>query len=52
MSKQRSFSGRERRLTNRASVKLVDIAARGIITVAGIGTIGAVSTVFRFRLWS
>jgi phosphate transport system permease protein len=50
MSKQRSFSGRERRLTNRASVKLVDIAARVIITVAGVGTIGAVSTVFVFLL--
>lgn len=50
MSKRESYSGRERRLTNRASVKLVDIAARVIITVAGIGTIGAVSTVFVFLL--
>lgn len=51
MAKQGSFSGRQRRLTNRASVKLVDTVARAVITVAGVGTIAAVSTVFLFLLW-
>lgn len=44
----RSPSSRRRRLTTPWHVKFVDAAARSLITIGGIGTIVAVSTVFVF----
>jgi len=51
MERKKSFTGRQRRLTNRWSVKLADSLARALITVGGIGTIVAVLMVFIFLLY-
>jgi phosphate transport system permease protein len=48
MERKKSFTGRQRRLTNRWGVKLSDSLARALITVGGIGTIAAVLMVFLF----
>lgn len=48
MERKKSFTGRQRRLTNRWGVKLSDLLARALITVGGIGTIAAVLMVFLF----
>jgi phosphate transport system permease protein len=48
MEPKKSFTGRQRRLTNRWNVKFGDWVARALITVGGIGTIAAVSMVFVF----
>lgn len=46
-----SFSGRARQRKTSFRVKFSDVAARVLITLAGIGTIIAVSTVFLFLVW-
>jgi phosphate transport system permease protein len=51
MAAPRSFTGRRRQRQTRLSVRIADKAARSIITVGGIGTIVAVSTVFLFLFW-
>ena len=49
--KTTSFTGRKRYLKNRRSVKLADRIAQSLITVGGIGTILAISTVGLFLFW-
>jgi phosphate transport system permease protein len=51
MERKNSFTGRARRLSNRWSVKLTDLLARGLITIGGIGTIVAVLMVLVFLLY-
>ncbi len=46
-----TFTGRSRRRTTRRSVRVVDKVARALITVGGIGTILAISTVGVFLVW-
>lgn len=48
MEQKQATNGRRRKLHNRFSVKLGDVAARVLITIGGIGTIIAVSGVFLF----
>ncbi|MFK7960915.1 MAG: hypothetical protein AB8G96_10355 [Phycisphaerales bacterium] len=48
MSDRRVFTGRQRRLTTKGSVRFADRAAQAIITIGGIGTIIAVATVCLF----
>jgi phosphate transport system permease protein len=48
MSDQKSFSGRTRSRKTRMSVRVVDVTARSLISVGGIGTIVAVTTVCLF----
>jgi len=45
------FTGRAREHRNRATVKIMDRLARGMITVGGIGTIISVSLVCVFLVW-
>ena len=45
-----AFTGRKRQRTTKPLVQLMDLGARGLITVGGIGTIVAVSTVCLFLL--
>jgi len=45
------FTGRERQLRNRASVKVVDRVSRWLISVGGIGTIVSVLLVGVFLVW-
>ena len=51
MPATRSFTGRTRKRKTNRIVRLADAAARVIISIGGIGTIVAVSTVFLFLLW-
>ncbi|MCC5830413.1 MAG: ABC transporter permease subunit [Phycisphaeraceae bacterium] len=46
-----SFSGRTRDRKTRTSVKVIDVLARSVITVGGIGTVLAVTGVFVFLLF-
>ena len=48
MSKQQSFTGAKRRYTTKKSIKLMDLAAKILITLGGLGTILAVTGVFVF----
>jgi phosphate transport system permease protein len=48
---KKSFTGVQRRRQTRLSVKITDKAAKGLITVGGIGTIIAVSTVGLFLIY-
>jgi phosphate transport system permease protein len=51
MSKSSSFTGRRRRRTTRAGVRLADRLAHIFITIGGIGTILAVLGILAFLLW-
>jgi phosphate transport system permease protein len=51
MTEQRAFTGRARRKQTRWDVRALDVVSRWVITVGGIGTVAAVSTVFLFLLW-
>ncbi|MDA0834280.1 MAG: ABC transporter permease subunit [Planctomycetota bacterium] len=51
MTDQKPFTGRTRQRRTRWGVATGEIASRTLITVGGIGTIVAVSTVFVFLLW-
>jgi phosphate transport system permease protein len=51
MAKQRAFTGRARRKETRWGVRALDVVSRWVITVGGIGTVAAVSTVFLLLLW-
>ncbi len=51
MGKQRAFTGRARRKETRWGVRALDVVSRWVITVGGIGTVVAVSTVFLLLLW-
>jgi len=48
---QKTFTGRTRQRKTRLRVRASDTAARALISVGGIGTIVAVSTVFLYLLW-
>lgn len=47
----RTFTGRTRRRRTRLSVRIADFLARALISVGGIGTIGAVLMVCVFLVW-
>lgn len=47
----RSYTGRRRERKTRRSVRVADIVSRLVITVGGIGTVLAVTTVFFFLLY-
>jgi phosphate transport system permease protein len=51
MTEQRAFTGRARRKETRWGVRALDVVSRWVITVGGIGTVAAVSTVFLLLLW-
>ena len=51
MSEPSSFTGRRRERKTRASIKLMDVVARLLITFGGVGTIVAVMTVALFLVW-
>jgi phosphate transport system permease protein len=51
MSGTRAFSGRTRKKKTTWSVRAGDVVSRVMITVGGIGTLVAVSTVFLYLLW-
>jgi phosphate transport system permease protein len=51
MAEQRAFTGRARRKETRWGVRALDVVSRWVITVGGIGTVAAVSTVFLLLLW-
>ncbi len=51
MSPEKIFTGRARAKRTRASVKLMDVVSRLLITIGGLGTLITVSTVFLFLLW-
>ena len=51
MDSKAGYTGRNRRHGTKLIVRVADIAARSIITVAGIGTILAVSLVCLFLFW-
>lgn len=51
MSEKRAFTGRARRKETRLGVRVMDVVSRWVITVGGIGTVVAVSTVFLLLLW-
>ena len=51
MAEQRAFTGRARRKETRWGVRALDVVSRWVITVGGIGTVVAVSTVFLLLLW-
>jgi phosphate transport system permease protein len=48
---EESYTGITRRRTTKLSVKLIDRAAEGLITVGGIGTIVAVLMIMLFLVW-
>lgn len=48
MSKQQGFTGAKRRYTTKKSIKFMDLAAKILISLGGLGTIIAVSGVFIF----
>ncbi|MEM7518982.1 MAG: hypothetical protein AAF368_18925, partial [Planctomycetota bacterium] len=48
---QPSFTGRQRRRKVSAWVRFSEIASRVLITLGGIGTIAAVTTIFVFLVW-
>jgi len=48
MSKQQRFTGAKRRYTTKKSIKFMDLAAKTLITLGGMGTILAVTGVFVF----
>ena len=48
MDQRSTFTGRRRNRKTKLSVRLADIFARSIISIGGIGTIVAISTVFIF----
>jgi phosphate transport system permease protein len=51
MSGAKAFSGRARKKKTSWSVRAGDVLSRWMITVGGIGTLVAVSTVFLYLLW-
>ena len=51
MAEQRAFTGRARRKETRWGVRALDVVSRWVITIGGIGTVAAVSTVFLLLLW-
>ncbi|MFO0948415.1 MAG: ABC transporter permease [Planctomycetota bacterium] len=51
MNQKQGFTGRARKRQTRWSVRVADRAARSLITIGGIGTIVAVSTIFVFLAW-
>ncbi|MGE3316412.1 MAG: hypothetical protein AB7O26_14950, partial [Planctomycetaceae bacterium] len=51
MAERKTFTGRIRQRRTKRSVRAIDLAARGLITVGGLGTIIAVTTVCVFLLW-
>jgi hypothetical protein len=51
MAEQRAFTGRARRKETSWRVRALDVVSRWVITVGGIGTVAAVSTVFLLLLW-
>jgi len=51
MQKKQAFTGRARRRKTRASVKVADSVARGLITIGGVGTILAIGLVFVYLAW-
>jgi len=51
MSERKTFTGRVRRRRTKRSVRAADFCARTLITVGGLGTIIAVSTVCLFLVW-
>jgi phosphate transport system permease protein len=51
MSGAKAFSGRARKKKTTWSVRAGDVISRFMITVGGIGTLVAVSTVFLYLLW-
>src|SRR5262249_41064664 len=50
-TKPPSFTGRTRKRSTSWVVRLTDLLARALITVGGIGTIGAVTLVCVFLVW-
>lgn len=51
MANPTSFTGRARKRTTRPSVRFFDGLARAMITIGGVGTIIAVSTICIFLVW-
>lgn len=51
MTQRKTFTGRVRQRRTKRSVRAIDLVARGLITVGGVGTIVAVTTVCLFLLW-
>ena len=51
MAAKESFTGHRRVKKTRWTVRLSDVLSKYLITVGGLGTIIAVSTVFLFLLW-
>src|SRR5687768_10978483 len=51
MAERKTFTGRVRQRRTKRSVRAIDLTARGLITIGGVGTIIAVTTVCLFLLW-
>ncbi len=51
MNQRAAFTGRTRRKQPGWRVRVMDVVSRWVITVGGIGTVAAVSTVFLLLLW-
>jgi phosphate transport system permease protein len=51
MSQRPAFTGRARKKETSWRVRAMDVVSRWVITVGGIGTVAAVSTVFLLLLW-
>lgn len=51
MNQRAAFTGRTRRKQTGWRVRVMDVVSRWVITVGGIGTVAAVSTVFLLLLW-
>ena len=51
MTQRPAFTGRTRKKETGWNVRVMDVVSRWVITVGGIGTVAAVSTVFLLLLW-